>query len=73
MPKAFDNCRKRGGKIRTASGPSKRFNLKAGEYRHYCWKKGMKKEAWGYKKKRKGPKKSSKKKYSKKVRRVMGY
>jgi len=36
MPKGFENCVKRNGKVHTATGPSKRFKLKAGEYRRYC-------------------------------------
>jgi len=40
MPAGFENCRKRGGEIRTATGPSGRFKLKAGQYRHYCYIKG---------------------------------
>lgn len=37
MPKGFTQCAAKGGKIRTASGPSDRFKLKEGEYRHYCY------------------------------------
>jgi len=49
MPKAFERCVKAGGKVRTAKGPSKRFKLKAGEYRHYCYING--KTYLGHKKK----------------------
>lgn len=34
MPLAFENCRTNGGKIRTVSGPSKQWGLKAGQYIH---------------------------------------
>lgn len=37
MPRAFDQCRKSGGKIRTITGPNKQFDLEEGEYRHVCW------------------------------------
>jgi hypothetical protein len=40
MPEAFDNCRANGGKIRTLSGPNKKYGLKRGEYRHVCILKG---------------------------------
>jgi len=40
MPEAFEKCRAEGGEIRTATGPSGRFKLRAGEYRHYCYKGG---------------------------------
>ena len=36
MPEAFEECRKRGGKVRTVLGPSKQFGLKADEYVHLC-------------------------------------
>ena len=48
MPKAFDRCVKAGGKVRTMTGPSGRFNLKTGEYRHICYI--GKKTFWGHKK-----------------------
>ena len=51
MPKGFDNCVKNGGEVRTATGPSKRFKLKAGQYRHYCYTGG---KTWlGHKKTKK--------------------
>ena len=40
MPAGFEKCRANGGEIRTASGPSKRFKLKRGQYRHYCYTGG---------------------------------
>jgi hypothetical protein len=40
MPKAFENCVKNGGDVRTAKGPSKRFKLKKGQYRRYCYSGG---------------------------------
>lgn len=38
-PQGFENCVAGGGKIRTATGPSERFKLKEGQYRHYCYKR----------------------------------
>jgi len=40
MPAAFDNCRARGGRIRTISGPNTLYKLKRGEYLHVCILKG---------------------------------
>ena len=40
MPEAFEKCRKAGGRIRTVSGPSKHWKLKADEYCKVCWKGG---------------------------------
>lgn len=37
MPKAFEQCRKNGGRIRTISGPNKQWNLKQGEFVHVCF------------------------------------
>jgi hypothetical protein len=37
MPEAFNKCRKKGGKIRTFSGPNKRFGLGDNEYIHVCF------------------------------------
>lgn len=49
MPAGFDRCQKRGGRVRTVTGPDKDFQLERGEYRHVCFLDG---EAhWGYKKK----------------------
>ena len=36
MPEAFEACREAGGKIRTISGPSKRYGLKANQYVRVC-------------------------------------
>lgn len=36
MPRAFDRCRKNKGRIRTISGPSKRWGLAKGEYLRIC-------------------------------------
>jgi len=36
MPAGFENCVKRGGKVRTVSGPDKSHGLKAGQYCRYC-------------------------------------
>ena len=53
MPKQFDNCQKKGGKIRRVSGPNKEHGLKTGEYVNYCVLNG--KSHRGYvKKKKKG-------------------
>ena len=51
MPQGFENCRKRGGRIRTISGPSKQFDLQDGEYRHVCWLNNE--PHWGEKKTKK--------------------
>lgn len=40
MPAAFDKCVKEGGRVRTVSGPSKRFGLTKGQYIHFCFKDG---------------------------------
>ncbi len=40
MPAAFDKAVKEGGKVRTITGPNKRFGLKAGEYMHVAFKGG---------------------------------
>ena len=45
MPKAFDNCVTRGGRVRTKS-------LKGGKYLHLCFKGG--KSFAGYVKRKKG-------------------
>ena len=37
MPQAFLDCVKRGGRVRTVSGPNKKFGLKADEYMHICF------------------------------------
>jgi hypothetical protein len=36
MPADFEKCRQGGGRVRTVSGPNKRFGLKEGEYMHIC-------------------------------------
>lgn len=36
IPKAFEDCVKRGGKVRTVSGPSKKHGLEKNEYVKYC-------------------------------------
>lgn len=41
MPAEFDKCRSEGGRIRTVSGPNKKFGLKSGEYIHVCFKDGQ--------------------------------
>jgi len=40
MPADFEACVKRGGRVRTVSGPNKKFGLKAGEYVNFCFDKG---------------------------------
>lgn len=56
MPAAFERCVKNGGEVRTASGPSKRFEIGSGEYRHYCYTGG--KTYLGEKKRKKAKGKS---------------
>lgn len=38
MPKAFEDCRKAGGRIRTISGPNKRLGLKDDEFMRVCFR-----------------------------------
>lgn len=40
MPKEYLDCIRRGGRVRTISGPNIMFNLKKGEYRHICFLDG---------------------------------
>jgi len=40
MPKDFDNCVKRGGRVRRISGPNKQFGLEKGEYLDICFMNG---------------------------------
>ena len=40
MPAAFDRCVKRGGRVRTISGPNKEQGLKKNEYVRVCFLKG---------------------------------
>lgn len=40
MPAGFDRCRAAKGRIVTVTGPSKRYGLKTGEYKHICIKSG---------------------------------
>lgn len=39
MPKAFDDCVKGGGRVRTISGPNKKFGLGKNEYVKVCFNK----------------------------------
>lgn len=55
MPKAFDDCVKAGGKVRSVSGPSKRWGLKQGEYVHICFQNGEAHRGHTKSKKRKSP------------------
>lgn len=36
MPKAFEECVKKGGKVRTVSGPNEEHGLTKDEYVRYC-------------------------------------
>lgn len=40
MPAAFEKCVRNKGRVRTVSGPSKKFGLAPGEYVHICFLKG---------------------------------
>ena len=53
MPKAFNNCVKRGGRVRTVSGPNKKYGLKAGEYIKFCFIGGKSYRGHKHKKHRK--------------------
>ena len=57
MPKAFEACIRKKGKVRTVSGPSPDHGLKKGEYVKYCVLKG--KAYRGYVQKSKESHKSS--------------
>jgi len=37
MPKGFDACRRKGGRIRRITGPSKRWKVPRGYYRNICF------------------------------------
>lgn len=37
MPESFDRCVENGGRVRTISGPNKKYGLKKGEYRKICF------------------------------------
>ena len=50
MPAAFDACVKGGGRVRTVTGPNRKFGLASGEYVHVCFLNG--KMHRGYVKKR---------------------
>lgn len=36
MPQKFDQCVADGGKVRTITGPDKKFGLGGNQYRHVC-------------------------------------
>lgn len=40
MPAAFENCVKNKGRVRTISGPSKKYGLGKNQYVHICFLKG---------------------------------
>jgi len=37
MPKAFTDCIKSGGRVKTVSGPNRLLGVKKGQYRHVCF------------------------------------
>lgn len=39
-PARFDACRSKGGRIRTVSGPNKKFGLGARQFVHVCFLNG---------------------------------
>jgi len=42
MPKDFNQCVSNGGRVRTVTGPNKKYGLKKGQYVHVCFdKKGQ--------------------------------
>jgi len=40
MPAEFENCVRKGGRVRTISGPSKKFGLSKDQYVRLCFLKG---------------------------------
>lgn len=40
MPKGFTECVEKNGRVRTITGPSKKYGLAKGEYVHFCFKDG---------------------------------
>ena len=40
MPAAFNKCVKGGGRVRTITGPNKRFGLKGDEFVRICFPRG---------------------------------
>lgn len=40
MPADFEKCVKKGGRVRTVTGPNKQFNLEKNQYCHVCFLKG---------------------------------
>ena len=40
MPESFNRCVKAGGRVRTVSGPNKKFGLSAGQFTRLCFKDG---------------------------------
>lgn len=40
MPADFMKCVNEGGRVRTMSGPNKKFGLKKEQYIHFCFKDG---------------------------------
>jgi hypothetical protein len=37
MPASFERCVEKGGRVRTVTGPSRRYGLERGQYRHVCF------------------------------------
>jgi len=40
MPADFNECVSKGGRVRTVSGPNKKFGLSKDQYVHFCFKDG---------------------------------
>lgn len=57
MPATFDACQAGGGRVRTISGSSKQFGLKAGEFVRVCFPKGGGDMVRGEKRRRKADRK----------------
>lgn len=53
MPAKFLRAIKRGARVRTVVGPSKRWGLRAGQYRRIAWPKGNGGPIWGEARRRK--------------------
>lgn len=61
MPRAFENCVKKGGRVRTVTGKSEEHGLSHDEYVKYCYLNG--KSYRGHVHKKKKPKTKSKTRY----------
>jgi len=40
LPAEFERCVKDGGRVRTVSGPNKKYGVGKGQYVHFCFKGG---------------------------------